>query len=252
MIKKWWEEIEVIVDGAIPYLLLVLLGIIIIEFFFKELALKYHTFISILDWIIIAFFVIDLIFKYLRIRVLPIFLKRYWLDILAVFPFFLVFRLFEEVARLLGEVKELPLQMQKVVHVGLELKEARLAEEAAKLTKEVEGASELSRTERFARFLIPAEKAPKVLKTVAFYEDPKHKHHLKKHLKEIKREVEQGEVFVEKEAKKGEKLFKEVEEEVIDEFRRHHRSKNKRKNIQRRIRSINRQKSTRSQTRKRL
>lgn len=239
MNKKRWDEVEVVVDDAIPYLLLVLLGIIILELFFHPLAVKYHTWIMVADWVIITFFVVDLIFKYLRVRILPVFIKKYWLDILAVFPFFLFFRVFEEAARLLGEIRDLPLQFQKIVHVGLELKEARLAEEAIRLGKEGEGVAKLSRTERFVRFLNPVEKAPRVLKTVAFYEDPKHKHHLKKHFKDIENEVE-GDV------KKGEKLFKQVEKEVVDEFRGSRRDKNKRKNLQRSLRSITRQKGARA------
>ena len=263
--KKWWEHLEVFVDEVIPFLLIILLGIIIIEFFFHELALKYHALISIADWIILAFFVIDLIFKYYRVKVLPIFLKKYWLDILAIFPFFLVFRVFEEVARVLGEVRELPLQLQKVVHVGLEVKEVRLAEEAARATREVKEISGLTRTERFVRFLNPIEKIPRAVKAIPFYEDPKHKHELKAHLKSIEKEVKAGEAFVEKEISKGErfaekevrtgerfverkgkKLFKEVEREVEYEFRGSRRTKNKRKGVSRKVRSVVRQKRLRA------
>ena len=194
--------------------------------FFKNLAIKYHFWIDLIDWIIVSFFVADLVFKYLRVRIWPIFFKKYWLDILAVFPFFLFFRLFEELSKVLGEVKELPVQVQKVVHLGLELREARLAEETLKISKEAEEISQVTRTERFARFLGGAEKVPELAKPIAFYEDPKHKKELKHHLKDFERE--------------GKKLFKGVERELVDDIRRSRRGRNKRKNIQRPLRSIKR------------
>ena len=263
MEKKWWNHIEWFVDKAIPYLLIVLLGIIVVEFFFQELAQAYHKLIQVADYVILVFFVADLGFKYHRVRVMKIFLRKYWLDIVAVFPFFLVFRVFEEAARLLGEVRELGPQAQKIVHVGLELKEVRLAEEAGKLGREAEEVSKLSRTERFARFLRPVARVPRIVKAITFYEDPKHKKELKKHLKQVEREakagerligegVVKGELFVEKEMKKGEKVFKEVEKDIGNEFRRSGRGQNKRKNVQGNVRTVRGRKGVRLKARKRV
>ena len=79
-------------------MLVLLLGVIIVEFFFKDLAYHYHTLILIADYIVIATFVADLAFKYMRTRDIPTWARKYWLDILAVFPFFLLERFFEDVA----------------------------------------------------------------------------------------------------------------------------------------------------------
>ncbi|MBU0461570.1 MAG: hypothetical protein KJ574_03205 [Nanoarchaeota archaeon] len=92
--KRWMHRIEVWVDKLIPYMLIVLLIIIVLEIFFKEIAEHYHIYIAIADGAVITVFVLDLIFKYIRIRNIPKFLKTCWLDILAVFPFFIFFRVF--------------------------------------------------------------------------------------------------------------------------------------------------------------
>ncbi len=235
MRKKWWKPIEIHIDEVVPVLLVVLILILIVEFFFPTVAEQYKGWIEVADWLIIVIFAIDLLFKYLRIRVLPLFLKKYWLDIIAIFPFFLVFRLFEQLAVVFGTVRELPVQVQKIVHIGLELKEARLAEEAIKVSSEAE---EVSRTARFARFLGEAEKVPQALKPIAFYEDPKNKKELKKEVKGVEKE--------------GEKLFKQVEKGLVDELRGPRRSKNEGKSIQRSVRSVQRRRHFSSKARKRV
>ncbi|MBI4738134.1 ion transporter [Candidatus Woesearchaeota archaeon] len=192
--KKWYHDLEVLVDHLIPYLLIILLNIIIIEFFFKEAAEKYHTLIVITDAFIVTVFFVDLVFKYLRTRNVPLFVKHYWLDILAVFPFFLVFRLFEALGLLGGGVETIS-ATQKVVHEGLEVEKegVKIIKEGEKLTKlfregtEIEkevayGAQEAerivkaTRTQLFARFIRPLSRAPRFAKVLHFFEKP-HKHH---------------------------------------------------------------------------
>ncbi|MBW2971767.1 ion transporter [Candidatus Woesearchaeota archaeon] len=191
--KRWMHKIEVIVDKAIPPCLLVLLVIIILDLGFPEMVEHYHLhqYIVVADYIIIGIFVLDLIFKWQRTRHIPLFLKKYWLDILAVFPFFLVFRLFEVAAGAFSfVVSESTQTFQAVLHEGLEVEKegARLLREAERFTKEggrvareAEKLSKLSRSSRFMRFLRPIMRIPRffkaVPKTMKFYEKPHGEHH---------------------------------------------------------------------------
>lgn len=168
--KKWLHHIEIIVDKLIPFLLLILLLIIIGELTFHEFMLKYYTLVQILDWIIIFVFVIDLIFKYNRIRDLPKFLKASWLEILAVFPFFLVFRFFEGFLGLFG-IGETVTRTQQVVHV---------IEGGETIIKEG------GRAERFARFLRPLSRSIRFFKL----SNPKTRREARRDLIQAGREVE--------------------------------------------------------------
>ena len=89
--KRWLHRVEVIVDKAIPYLVLLLIFIIVGEFAFHDFMSQYKLYVHIADYTIIGSFVIDLVFKFYRIRKVKLFIKKYWLEIIAVFPFILVF-----------------------------------------------------------------------------------------------------------------------------------------------------------------
>jgi len=171
------KKIERFTDKSIPYWLLFLVLLIIVEFFFKDLAYKYHNFIVLTDSLIIFFFVLDLIFKYNRMRKVLPFLKKYWLEIIAVFPFFLLFRLFEELLVFVRFTRELT-EGQKLLHGGLELSKlareeralAQLAElqRESRLFQELGEGSNFLRTERFFRYF----RLPRLMRGIAFYEKP--------------------------------------------------------------------------------
>jgi len=165
-------KLEHFIDRIIPYLLVVILVILILEFFFHKIAEKYSLYIEILDIIIILVFVIDLSFKYNRMRNLKKFLKSYWLEILAIFPFFLIFRAFEELALVTGAFGEALNPSQKILHEGLEL--SKIEEVVAREGK----LAEAGRSERFLRFLKPVTRSPRLLEAIEFYEEPKHHHNL--------------------------------------------------------------------------
>ncbi len=162
-------KFEIFVDKSIPYLLGILLLVIIGEIFFHEFMVENHTAVQVIDWIVVAFFVIDLIFKYRRVRNLPKFLRSSWLEIIAIFPFFLIFRFFEGFVNVLGIGETAISETQKIVHVSTEFeKEIGVAsKEADAIAKETGRLS--SRTTRFARFLRP------LARSVRFFElgDPK-------------------------------------------------------------------------------
>jgi hypothetical protein len=169
--KKWMHKVEVVVDKLIPPMLVILLFLIIVELFFEEFAHHYEFWIILLDYIVIGVFVVDVIFKYIRIKPFKQFLKKSWLDIIAIFPFAIMFRLVEGFFELFA-VSEIVKEGQSVLHEA-----AHLEKEAGKIVKEVERAGKAARTTRFARFIRPIARAPRFVKAFAFYEKPTGKHH---------------------------------------------------------------------------
>ncbi len=85
--NEFWEKIEHYNVRLIPYAVVLLLGIVIIELFFHDFAEHYHTPIAVIDGIVIAVFVVDLIFLALRAKNTIYFFRHYWLDVIAIFPF---------------------------------------------------------------------------------------------------------------------------------------------------------------------
>jgi hypothetical protein len=159
--KIFLHKIELFVDRIIPYLLVILLAIITIDIFFSEIYESYHVQIQIIDYIIIAFFIVDLSFKYARVRKIPEFLRKYWLEIIAVFPFFLVARIFEEIAGIFMASEEMA-TVQSVVHEG---------------TRAEEIAAKTGRSTRFARIIRPVARLPRFAKALHFFKKPKkHRH----------------------------------------------------------------------------
>lgn len=207
--KSWLNKIEHLVDKIIPISLIVLLFLIIGEFFFEEEINPYHTVIKIIDWIIIFIFVVDLTFKWLRIKRIPEFLKKYWLEIIAIFPFFLVFRTLEGLSEIVVTIRDLWEPTQKVVHIGTEISKEIVEVEkgAAGIIKEAEIAGEVSRTEKFVRFLRPTARSTRFLKLTN-----------KKTKKEFKRDIK----FIEKEGEtisvEGESLIKRIYKRLVKAF----------------------------------
>ncbi|MBW2983529.1 hypothetical protein KY361_00255 [Candidatus Woesearchaeota archaeon] len=191
-----FEKIEKFVKKAIPWLVLLLLFIIIGEFSgginsliakmighethflveVEEFMHHYHTHVLILDQIIITFFVIDLYFNFFKSATFGRFIKKYFLDIIAVTPVGLFFR-GTEVAGLAGEIG----LGQEVTHVATETERAlvegeRIAKESEKLVKEGERiarvaeaekatkAARLSRSARVARTGRIAARMPRLVR----------------------------------------------------------------------------------------
>jgi len=178
--KSVFNKIEHYVDKSIPYLLGLLLIMIILELVYKTEAEKYSLYIDIIDYFIIFVFVIDLAFKYNRTRNVKKFLKTYWIEIIAILPFYFIFRILEEIGISSGLIRESSPIIQDVAHLGEGLKESKILGEA----KEVNALSKLevaiTRSERFSRFLRPILRLPKFAKATRFYEKP---HHIKKNKK---------------------------------------------------------------------
>jgi len=156
--KVWLHKVELIVDKSIPYLLVMLFFVIIGEIFFAHEIVPYRVFVSIIDGFIIIIFVIDLIFKYIRIRNFTKFFKNYWLEIIAIFPAFLILRVMEEFIIIVKLEESIGIS-QDVIEVG-----DRTIPRA-------------SRLRYFSRFIRPLARFPRFLKAFSFYEKPTGKHH---------------------------------------------------------------------------
>lgn len=131
---RWCEWFT---DMVIPYLLVVLGIELILENPFWVLYSLEHfePFMSYFDYFVVFFFVVDLTFKWVHVRNLVKFVKLYWLDIVAVLPFYLGFRVyarFAAIATLSEEVAE----AQRVAHEVVLAREAKLLREAELLAKE--------------------------------------------------------------------------------------------------------------------
>ncbi len=162
-----FHKIEVWVDRLVPLSLFVLLVLIGIEFYYQETAEKYHALISTLDNFIIALFILDLVFKYIRVHSIPTFLKKYWLEIIAVLPISLIIRAFEYA---------IPLQRIELASDSAH----GLLETGAKwgiVVKEVEAGGQVSRFVLSARYLRLFARMPRLVQAMVFYERPTGRHH---------------------------------------------------------------------------
>ncbi len=120
------HKFEWVVDVAVPYLLVVLAALLILEFL-VDLE-HYEPVVSILDYVIVGFFALDLFFKWSHVRNAKVFIKLYWIDILAVFPFYLMFRLYGLLAGALIGGEEIAVG-QKIAHEAVLLREAEIGKE---------------------------------------------------------------------------------------------------------------------------
>jgi|SRR3989344_2048644 len=172
------SSIERFVDAAIPYLVIVLAILIVLNF--TNYAHSFEPWTTYADWLIVGFFVIDLVFKWRHVRKFTKFIKLYWLDILAVFPFYLLIRAYATIAEIivLGERVS---EAQQLTHETLLLRETRLLEEARifeegeKVGKETKLLSRIIRfIQRFLRFIYGSLH---VVKDHLLHVSRKNKHH---------------------------------------------------------------------------
>ncbi len=166
------NKMEVLTDKAVPYALVLLMIIIAVEIFFADIAHQYHSYILAMDYVVISVFAVDLVFKYIHSRTNKGFVKKYWLDIIAVFPFIVMFRVFEEII-LLARIERGIGEAQAVLHTGVGIEKE--ISKAARVEKELIYGSKFSRTAKFARELRIVSRFPRLAKAVSFYEHPHHR-----------------------------------------------------------------------------
>lgn len=182
------KKLEHLIDLLIPYALVLLIGILIIEFAEPQWMEEYPI-IHYLDYLIVTIFIIDLLFKYHHSKTIPFFLKTYWLEIIAVFPFFLIFRLLDGLGLLTFAIGETAIKEgQGVVHATqgvskeaeavaktlstAEKEAAALGRTVGAVEKEAAAVGRLTRAQRLTRFIRPIFDSRKTLHVADFYEHP--------------------------------------------------------------------------------
>ncbi len=115
-----WEKIERYNTHLIPFALVALLIIIIVELFVHVKDPQIQTAIHAVDYLVIAIFVVDLIFLAIHSKNTRTFFRSYWLDIIAVFPLGLLFTTVERVYTVLVEVERVVIG-QAILHETLEV-----------------------------------------------------------------------------------------------------------------------------------
>jgi hypothetical protein len=155
--EKHFLWLEKAVDQFIPWLVLALLVIIFGEFshyinvfhwqwpekvalFFEE----HDTDVMFLDKVIVTFFIIDLYFNFFKKKTVWSFIKTSFLDILAIAPLGLIFRVAE-----IGEA-------QSALHVGAEFEKE--AAKASRVAKEVSKIPRFFRLNRLTHFFVKRKK----------------------------------------------------------------------------------------------
>ncbi|MDP3699172.1 MAG: hypothetical protein Q8R47_06330 [Nanoarchaeota archaeon] len=133
--EEFWEKVEHYNAKLIPPALIVLLGIIIFELF---VHIENHTvelIVKIADAMVITVFIIDLIFLAKKAKSVKFFFKNYWLDIVAVFPFVLFFRVVESAYRVVLATERLTLG-QAILHETVEAsKSTKLLAKSGKVVR---------------------------------------------------------------------------------------------------------------------
>jgi len=178
--KAWLHKVEYWVDKLIPYSLVLLLVVIILELFFTDFVHHNHLegTLANIDAGIILLFLMDLYFKWIRIRKIPKFLRRCWLDIIAVFPFILFFRLLEEVINIarFGDIFK---KVQSVLHETVEVEKevTKIAQSAEKMGKASRVRIFTNFFTKYSRFVRPIARTPRFIKALTFFERPTGKHH---------------------------------------------------------------------------
>lgn len=150
--KRWLHTVELFVDETIPLLLVILLLVTMVETIFPESDIL-RLGVDIYDGIVILFFISDLSFKYQKTRNIPNFFKKYWLEILASFPIFLVVRYLE--------------------WVGL----AQRASEGQQLARILRQFRAVARSSRLLRFLVSVQDFKFYKRVRRFWEKPTGKHY---------------------------------------------------------------------------
>ncbi len=164
------HKVEIWVDRIIPLSLFVLCIIIGMEIYYPETTEQHHTLFSILDGSIIVLFAIDLAFKYVRVRSIPLFLRKYWLEIIAIMPIAIAIRSFEYIVPLL-RLRRLE-KVSDSAHGVLET-----GSKWGVIVKEAESAGKASRMTVAHSFLRPFLRLPRLAQALVFYERPTGRHH---------------------------------------------------------------------------
>lgn len=154
------EKVEKITDALIVPALLAILVIVVLELFFPETAHHYHSWVAIADNIVISIFIIDLSFKLWRATNWEGFLRNHWLEVIAIMPFFIVFRIVEGIF-IAADLLDIG---QHTAHLAEGARSGRFAQFFR--------SPELARSTRFGRFVRAVSRVPRFAKAAEFYKHP--------------------------------------------------------------------------------
>lgn len=165
--KLWMHKAEKAIDEIIPILLLLFLVIIAAEVLFERQVAQFKNHIDLFDTALIGVLAADLFFKYQRMKSVPRFVAKYWLQIIAVLPFFIMFRMLEY------------LQLTQLAATGTKLinETTTLGRGPGLIIREAEKSGEISRAAQLLRFK-PLSRFPRLIAAIPFFEKPTGKHHL--------------------------------------------------------------------------
>tara|TARA_Y100000034_G_C6891349_1_gene410117 strand:+ start:274 stop:852 length:579 start_codon:yes stop_codon:yes gene_type:complete len=171
-------RLEIIIDKLVPYAIGFILFHLIGIFFFPEFVHNYEDIFLFLDVFLVTFVLgFDVWFKYKRAKNKRYFLRHHWLDIIAVLPFMLVFRIFEE-AYLIARFAPLETSIadtQRLMH------EVRGVDEVVNIAREAELSGRASRTGMFGKLFRPFIRGQRILRGAVFFEHPLTKSNRKHH-----------------------------------------------------------------------
>lgn len=141
----FFVKVEKINNKLIIPAIILLFFIIIFELFIHIENHALELAVEVADYFVIAVFVVDLIFLFHKAKTTKFFFKNYWLDILAVFPFILIFKALSGILEFFSMAERLTIG-QAIFHETVEVsKAAAKAEEVAKVGEK------LGKAERVAK-----------------------------------------------------------------------------------------------------
>lgn len=147
MNKIIWEKIEHYNSKLIAPSIVALLIIIVMELFVHPENHTVKIIIEVMDYLVLAVFIIDLAFLAAKAKSVTFFFKNYWLDIVAIIPIALIFTVFSYFYRTFL-LAERVVVSQQIMHETLEAKK---------------GLTFLSRTERFSKYIKIGARLVKVI-----------------------------------------------------------------------------------------
>ncbi len=155
---RFWEKVEEINAKLIPLAIFILLGVIIFELFIHSEDPAILRVVHTLDGLVITIFVIDLIFLAIHSRNTRFFFKNYWLDMLAIFPFGLLFTVVERVYEIAVAAERLAVG-QAIAHEALEARKGvQVLAESEKFTKVIRVVTRSLRVITKSRFFTEVSK----------------------------------------------------------------------------------------------
>ena len=148
---QWFEQFTY---KLIPYLIAAIAIVLILDNPWWALynLHQYEIGLEIFDGAVVVFFVVELIYKWFRVRNVTKFIRLYWIEILAVFPFYLMFRAYNQLTVIFQTGEEVTEAAQKLTHEAVLIREGELLREQ-RLLKETELARESRPITRLIRFI---------------------------------------------------------------------------------------------------